>query len=424
MTRDIHREITLINALYSFCHEKGDGYKVDPLLEIMNSTNYVKDLKVPFHDGHEIRKFGFAGFVQRYMDDKMPISESEIEVAFETYMETAFELRSMFESGQVHRAWANVLHQLPNVHDFEIGKWNYENDHEHDWRNHKEMNCLQIQEPVGEVVCVTALASMISAGSRIEELRIQNATDCHHTWADNGTLDALDLSRLHTLKIDTKCSDNFLHDWPLLEDEVGVRFNLAVNALLCKCQPNLRHLRVSSSHWRTLKWPLIDTRESHTTPVLPALESFSTSLDVMLLNFTNLLLQSPELKHLELESCDGTPSDWRELWDAIRNHPSRMLLHIECMPCGDPEAETGLNHHTGEASRMKWDDDGDNIRYSLENYLSGRRHWDSALETWFGNRDGEITEGDDEEDNGENSYGSDDDGDGSGGSPDYWGDTD
>ena len=43
MTRDIHREITLINALYSFCHEKGDGYKVDPLLELVNSTNYVKD---------------------------------------------------------------------------------------------------------------------------------------------------------------------------------------------------------------------------------------------------------------------------------------------------------------------------------------------------------------------------------------------
>ena len=143
----------------------------------------------------------------------------------------------------------------------------------------------------------------------------------------------------------------------------------------------------------------------------------------MLFNFTNLLLQSPELKHLELESCDGTVSDWRELWDAIRNHPSRMLLHIDCMPC-DPEAETRLNHHTGKASRMKWDEDGDNIRYSLENYLSGRRHWDSALETWFGNRDDEITDGDDEEDNGEDSYGSDDDGDGSGGSPDYWGDAD
>jgi hypothetical protein len=420
MTRDIHREITLIDALYSFCREKGDGYKVKPLRELVNSTNYVKDPNIPFQDGHEIRKFGFADFAQKYMDGKIPISESEIEAAFETYMEISHKLRGMFESGQVHRAWANVLLQLPNVHAFDIGKWKYEYDHEHDWRNHKEMDCLQVQEPVGEAVCGSALASMISAASRIEVLRIKNATNCHHVWADNGTLDALDLSRLHTLKIDIKCSHNLLHK-QLLEGEVRVRFNLAVTALLRKCQPNLRHLRVSSSHWRTLKWPLIDTGESHTVPALPALESFSTTLEVMLPNFTNLLLQSPELKHLELESCDGTLSDWREFWDAIRNHPSRMLLHFECLPC-DPEAEMQLNHHTGEASRMKWDADGNNIRYSLENYLSGRRHWDSELKTWFGNRDGESAEDEDEEDDEEDGYGPEDDGDSSSGSPDYWGD--
>jgi hypothetical protein len=81
-----------------------------------------------------------------------------------------------------------------------------------------------------------------------------------------------------------------------------------------------------------------------------------------------------------------------------------------------------LNHHTGEASRMKWDADGNNIRYSLENYLSGRRHWDSELKTWFGNRDGESAEDEDEEDDEEDGYGPEDDGDSSSGSPDYWGD--
>jgi hypothetical protein len=415
MTREIHREISLTIALYSFCRQ------------LENSTNYVKDPEypdLPRKDGAEIRKYGFVGFVQKYLNGKMPISEDEINAAFETYMESALELRGMFESGQVHRAWRNVLLQLPNVHAFEIEKCKYERDHKHDWRNHKEGVCWQIQEPIGEAVCGTALASMKSAASQIEKLHIKNVTDCHHAWADNGTLDALDLSRLHTLKIDTECSHTFFREIQV-EAEARVRFNLAVTALLRKCQSNLRHLYLSSSHWRAIEWPLVNDGESHRVPPLPALESFKTLLRVTLPDFTNLLLQSRELKHIKLMNvCDGTLGDWRELWGAIRNHPSRMLLQFESLP-HDPEGELlRLNHHTGEASRRKWNNDlwWDNINYSLENYLSGRRHWDRVLKNWLGNEGGESTEDEGKEYDREDKDGPGNESDGSVGSLIYWGD--
>ena len=414
----MYNKITLMDALYSFWREMGDGYNIEPLRELMNATSYVKD--PDFHSrwrNHEIRKFGFADFAQKYMDSTTPIPESEIETAFENYMEIAHELRGMFESGQVYRAWTNALRQLPSVHTFEIGKWNVKKNHKHDWKNHKESDCLPVQQSVEEAVCGTALTSMVSAASQIEELGIKNAADYHHAWADNGTLDALDLSRLHTLKIDMKLSHLLLYG------KVTVRFNLAAIALLRKCHSNLRHLRVCSSSGTSIDWPPDNNGygEAPIVPSLPALESFTTNLGVMLSSFANLLLQYRELKHLELELYDGNLSDWRNFWDAIRNHPSRMLLHLEFLPC-DPTEDMQLIHHTGKASLRKWYDDEDNIRYSLENYLSGSGHWDSALTTWFGSRDGESAADGYEEDYEEDEYGLDDDGEGSGGSPDYWGD--
>ena len=146
MTRDMYNKITLMDALYSFWREMGDGSNIEPLRELMDATSYVED--PDFHSrwrNHEIRKFGFADFAQKYMDSTTPIPESEIETAFENYMEIAHELRGMFESGQVHRAWTNALRQLPSVHTFEIGKWNVKKNHKHDWKNHKESDCLPVQ---------------------------------------------------------------------------------------------------------------------------------------------------------------------------------------------------------------------------------------------------------------------------------------
>jgi hypothetical protein len=406
MTNDIYGDISIINKLFAFCQEKEDEMKAE---HIHGETRW----RIHFPGTSEVFKLGYTDFVRKYMDGEMPISRDEIEASFEKYMGSAIELRGMFESGQVHHAWTNMLLQLPNVHTFGIGRWKYEDDHKHDWHKHNEVVCRQVQEPVGEAVFNTTLASLISAGSRIEKLRINSMTDCHFAWADNGTLDALDLSCLHALKLDIECCHDFHHN-SLQEDEVRIRFNIAVTALLRKCQSSLRHLRVLSTHCPDFEWPPTDAGESHGIPPLPALESFTTELTLLLPNFADLLLQSCELKHLKLNLCHGDLGDWHELWDAIRNHPSRMLLTFDQLPCNEV-AEVSMDHHTGEESKEEWSDDvWGNINYSLENYLSGRRHWDRTLQMWFGDGDGGPT--DDEEDDDTSG----DNGDGSGSSEGGW----
>jgi hypothetical protein len=136
--------------------------------------------------------------------------------------------------------------------------------------------------------------------------------------------------------------------------------------------------------------------------VLPALQSFITGVPLRLSPFAIFLHQCSALKYLQLDGCHGRDGDWRELWDAIRHHPNRMALELDQLPCVDC-TEVSVSHHTGEASTEEFDDDPwMNIDYSLENYLSGRRHWDRTLRMWFENGTGESTDsesgGDEESD--------------------------
>lgn len=363
----------------------------------------------------EIEKLGWKDFVKKYPDSKTPFSERDMTIAYRRYMQHAERLREMFETKRLHRAWTRVLGQLPNARSFKIGMWKFDCSNHGPWRDlacdirahlhnfyvsgHEAEACRQLQEPIGEMLCKTVAVSLIAANSRIRQLEIGCTVDSKFIWTDDGTLDDLDLSRLETLSFHPIVADwKEIHIWSSeRKATTASRFGLTLSTLLHKCSSSLQILVICLDHDgrpHYTEWP--PAVPSH-LPLLPDLTSFETGMRLDLPAFARFLLQSPALTFLRLKGCGGDLDKWRELWDAIRNHPSRMKLEFDQLPCNEATEWTAY-HYTGEPSKAEFDDNPwENIDYSLENYLSGTRHWDRTLEMWFNGGDGEATDSEEDD---------------------------
>lgn len=400
MTEDIFQDIVLTTPLQKFC-EKANKEMERNAGESFDWRNRL--------GRSQFAELGMKGFVQRYMDGKMPFSDADIRAGYEHYMQHAQHTRQLFETKQVHRAWTKVLMQLPDVHSFKIGIYDFKctprrpwpdlgcvvdlHEHHHG-KGHNASVCRQLQEPVAEALFSAAIASLVAARSEIIQLDIECVVDGRFVWADNGELDGLDLSHLQTLSFQPVGAD-YRHQDP--EATVTARYSLAITTLLHKCSPNLQKLDIRS-HFAScpIPWPPPSTSDSTDLPLLPALLSFRTNLELRLPAFARFLHRAPILGYLQLDSCHGKLGEWRELWDAVRHHPNRMMLEFDQLPCHEA-TEVSLTHHTGEASKTEFEEDvWDNINWSLENYMSGLRHWDRSLRMWFD--DGYDSEDDDDED--------------------------
>ena len=415
MTADIFEDIVLIGPLQEFCDR--DREKIwarrDAGEDISGATYLGRD---------QFANLGMRGFVENYMDGKMPFSDQEIKIGFERYMQHAQFTQNAYETKQIQHAWTKVLAQFPNVHTFKFRRWNHGHrnktpwkdlgcdieEHEHYYgKGHEEAVCRQLQEPVGEALFSAAIASLTAARSRIEHLTIKSVVDGHFTWADNGELDDLDLLDLETLSFQPVMAEYYTVD---SESVVTNRCGIATTALLHKCRDTLQKLDFCSSLSHCpMSWPPSSVPGTLDLPSLPVLTSFRTCLTLNLSAFARFLHCLPALSHLQLDSCHGDNGTWRDLWDAIRNHTNRMELEFDQLPCVD-WTELGLCHHTGEASKEEFvEDPYERIQYSLENYLSGRIHWDRSLRLWFDDDD-EPSEDEDEDEDEEDDEDDDEDG--------------
>ncbi|KAF1926935.1 uncharacterized protein M421DRAFT_6500 [Didymella exigua CBS 183.55] len=359
-------------------------------------------------------KEGWQHFLEKHTDGKMPYPETEIVTGYERYMQCARRTRRMFEENKVHHAWTKVFTQLPDVHSFRVGAWGFDGSSDDNWRDlscepvthrhnynnsgHNAGVCRQLQEPVGEALLRTAIASLIAAGSIIAHLEIDCVLDSKFVWADDGTLRDLDLSRLQTLTFDPIEVDWWeKRGWTSEYEATAVaRCGLALSTILHTCRFSLSKLILYPEYGEQyIVWP---PAAPNRPLMLPALRSFRTGMSLDLPEFARFLLQSPALQFVQLDGCSGRLGEWRELWDAIRNHPNRMTLEFDQLPCNS-YTECSVYHYTGEDSKADFDDDPwDNIQYSLENYLSGNRHWDRTLRMWFEDGGDEPTDSEDDED--------------------------
>ena len=401
MTEHIFGDIVLIAPLLEFCDEENR--------KIRARRDAGEDVRGAIYLGRDqFAKLGMKGFVHEYMNGKMPFLEQEIEVGFERYMRQAQRTLDAFKTKEIECAWTKALMQLPDVHTCKIGKWDYNyatkkpwkdigcniNGHQHNYGIHEEAVCRQLQEPIGEALCSAAIASLIAAQSEISDLTVDCVVDGSFAWADNGELDDLDLSRLQALSFQPCGAEDYTTD---LEASVSARYSLATTALLRKCSGSLQNLDFCSfTSSCPMSWPPSSSPDSPSLLLLPRLTRFRTSLTLRLSAFAQFLHRAPALTHLHLESCYGEDGQWRDIWDAIRTHPSRMMLDLEQLPCFD-WGELGVYHHTGEASKQQFAEDlYERLDCSLENYLSGKGHWDRSLRMWF-DGDDEPSEDEDED---------------------------
>ncbi|KZM18723.1 hypothetical protein ST47_g10076 [Ascochyta rabiei] len=404
MTEEVFRDIVLVTPLQEWCYDVNQKR-----LEMMKAGGDVSGSIILGRK--QFAELGMRGFVQQYMGGKMPVSSAELGEGFQRYMQHAQSTHTVFETRQVQHAWTRVFTQLPDAHVFRIGRWECEGRGESSWRDwgcdvqphehyygkgYDNAVCRRLQEPVGEALYSTAIASLVAARAKITQLHIESVVDGNFAWAHNGALDDLDLSHLQTLSFQPLGAEPRVEYDSGSEREAAVHTycSLAITTLLRKCSTSLQKLTLFPGFCcYDMAWPLSDIPASNNLLTLPALKSLTTGLSLAL-----FLHQCSALEYLQLDSCHREDGEWRELWDAIRDHPDRMTLEFTELPCNSC-AEVGVSHHTGEASGVAFSSDPwSNIGYSLENYLSGGRHWGRSLRMRFEEGSGKSSESESDED--------------------------
>ncbi|KAH6629315.1 hypothetical protein C7974DRAFT_453997 [Boeremia exigua] len=348
----------------------------------------------------QFEELGVRGFVDKYLEGKMPFSEAQIQVGFEQYMQQANCMKAMYEERRVEQAWAKVLSQLPDVRVFSIGKWdpascsNYTDmwsdrgddidTHAHDQYDgteHCRDVCRQLQEPVANALFGAAFASLAAAGSLVEDLTIEAIVDGGYAWATNPSLAALNLSRLHSLTLLAVSTHEELYGYCEPRTPApSSRCAAALSTLLHKSSATLRSLSLFPKLHpdSDLYFPLPSTRTCAGTPPLPALARLATSLPLDVPAFARLVAASP-LVHLALDTCaPSSHAEWRPVWDAIRHHRNRMVLDFNHLCCGN-SGGLCLTLHTG--NEPPWEMDG--VSSSLEKYLTGEGGWDEECRAQF-----------------------------------------
>lgn len=180
--------------------------------------------------------------------------------------------------------------------------------------------------------------------------------------------------------------------------EMGQHACATLNALLHKCSAHLEELEVQRDS--ALIWPMEDVAP---LPELKRLVLGGTQVDNRALS--KLLTLSPKLHYLHFEEVRGMLAGMRSLLDAIRDHPSRMMLEWDYVP-SNVYPEFGAHFNTAHASSAKKVKAESNSRpdvrlackldlnRSLQNYVAGKGRWNKTLrvEYEYGATDGEDSE--------------------------------
>jgi hypothetical protein len=193
----------IYNKMYS---KEGKIRKID--------NNYIASFA--FKDN--FNKLGLASFLKKHTDGPLPFTNSNIIRGYDCYIQHARLTNKMFETKQIDRAWVRVLTQLLHVKLLNIRIWDFDSHLSEDWRElgceirthrhsyetprYELLVCWQLHEPIGEALFRAAMASLVAAWSPILHLEIKCVLNNSFTWADDGTLDGLDLGQLQSLSFD------------------------------------------------------------------------------------------------------------------------------------------------------------------------------------------------------------------------------
>lgn len=248
-------------------------------------------------------------------------------------------------------------------------------------------------KPVEETVYSAILASLKAAGVVVTHLYLKHHTSSKFGRASDGELALLDLSNLETLvfnpQIDVDWEENFGFERP--DDRAARRSGDIVAQVLKRCSHSIRSLAIGERSGSYITWPPPSRPFLEPAFTLPNMHDlcFGPLCHLQLGPFAAFLSTScPALVRLTLNGSTRDHGVWRNVWDAIREHPCRMNVELQDLPCGEEEQFINFSHFTGEESHEeRFDEPFDDIQYSLAMYLSRKIEWDDSLELWFDGED-------------------------------------
>lgn len=315
MTQDHFRSIMTARTLYKYC-------------QISEPSNHEAEQRAS--------RIRIEQLPEEYLDQHSPLGEQKLRQAYKEYMKRANSVRRFFETGRLRDAWATALQKLSRVQRHSIEMWNFDicpecddpadfiSGHFHDGLGlqHTYSDCLRLQQPVGEALIRTVFEALGDAGSTIRELHVAAVGDGEFLWADDGTLDAVDLSEMEYLVFMPCCKDpNFMdRDWsPQQRDSVEKRSGLAATALLKKSGPSLDAVDILS---RDPEWP-VDAGEygptlfpSDDVVLLPTLDSFFSTCRMDPSILAPFIVGATNLTYLsfDINPEQNEPGSWRKVW--------------------------------------------------------------------------------------------------------------
>lgn len=240
-------------------------------------------------------------------------------------MRNAHEVRRLHESGRFRLLWAEALWRLPRAEKFYLAGWDCSDAfevsdpanimcrHYHGHSLHGKSDCNPLQAPPCEAMVQSALGALGDAKVKIKHLEWDAVPGGEFVWADNGLLDRLDFSELHTLELKPHMEEPSSR-WPgEVEQRIEQRCGLAVTELLKRCAATLKRLDMLPLLSRApAKFPLSE----NDIVALPALEYLEVNAILDLTNFATFVARATNLKELILPT-NGARRDcwrWREVW--------------------------------------------------------------------------------------------------------------
>lgn len=299
MTYELFREITLPAKLQKLVFDKNGS-------------------------SHDLERLEIQELVDRYEIQDWPPADDTTQ--YDSYMLQARKRQELYDSGRLRSVWTQALGKLPEVLVFRLSSWDFSAAHEfghgapelggphsHRHKEHPEAKCRTLQEPVGEAMLGAAFAAMADARSNVQKLDLHCVTDGTFSWADDGTLDSLNLSRLHTLLFKpcgAEIGEEF--DWSEQKvNEVEQRCGLAVTQLLKKCATTIKHLEILSGlSGSPIFFPLDDVVS------LPNLQWYESPATLRFSNFARFISEAKTLKevHFDGNHGDDDSGTWRQVW--------------------------------------------------------------------------------------------------------------
>ncbi|PSN62131.1 hypothetical protein BS50DRAFT_138043 [Corynespora cassiicola Philippines] len=336
-------------------------------------------------------------------------SEEEIDKGFEEYQRLA-----QVEGLPVERVWTEVLDQLKNRTCIWLSQkewWQWEDDdwetrrckvlykHGYDFFNHLEDECDFVHASAGDTLLASIGAALASSHFKLKVLDFDHHFQLARDWAQKPGWNVF-LSNLGELED--------LVFRPRIIDVSGVggiprtiqfspeihRYPLDVLALILhKSAHSLRYL-----YFRTDA----DRFPSETNLIemhaLTHIRFEDAMFTLHLSNLAKFILLQKNLRKITLRHSQVCPSagSWRDICDAIRYHPNRMIVELGL---GAKPPGIRVEHWTGDFSKHESDkdyhrfeeaacfDDNDPkdkyLERTLENYLSNKGPWNPTLEAAF-----------------------------------------